>query len=100
MFFLAYLYNAEKYLENIDLEELELIYLEVTYTPKDFSDSFKEFADVNLEGFDTDNKLFDAATGLDFFNFLSQKLMITLKLLINNLSFWYFGRIYTKLDNV
>ena len=67
MFFLAHLYNAENYLENIDLEEVELIYPGVTYTPKDFSDDFKEFAEVNLEGFDIDNKSLDAATGLDLF---------------------------------
>ena len=78
MFFLSHLYNAENHQESIDLEELELVYPEVTYTPKDFSDDFKEFAEFNWEGFDIDNESFDAAAGL------SQKLMITLKLLIND----------------
>ena len=61
-------------MENIDLEEVELIYLEVTYTPKDFSDDFKEFAEVNLEGFDIDNESLDAATDLDLFLFLKSKI--------------------------
>ena len=42
MFFLLHLYNAENHLKNIDLEEVELIYPEVTHTPKDFSDDVKE----------------------------------------------------------
>ena len=54
IFFLTHLYNAENHLENIDLGEVELIYPEVTYTPKDFSDDFKEFAEFNLEGFNMD----------------------------------------------
>ena len=56
MFFLPHLYNAEKRLKNIDLEEVELIYPEVTYTPKGFSDDFKEFAEFNLEAFNKDNE--------------------------------------------
>ena len=60
-FSLPHLYNAENDLENIDLEEVELIYPEVTYTSKDFSDDFKEFADFNLEGFNIDNESLDAA---------------------------------------
>ena len=61
MFFLPHLYNAENDLGNIDLEEVELIYPEVTYTSKDFSDDFKEFAEFNLEGFNIDNESLDAA---------------------------------------
>ena len=67
MFFLPHLYNAENHLENIDLEEVELIYPEVIYTPKDFPDDFKEFAEFNLEGFNIDNEFIDAAAGLDLF---------------------------------
>ena len=73
MFFLPHLYNAENHLENIDLEEVELIYPEVTYTPKDFSDDFKEFAEFNLEGFNMDNESLDAVAGLDLFLFLKSK---------------------------
>ena len=67
MFFLPHLYNAENHLENIDLEEVELIYPEVTYTPKDFSDDFKEFAEFNLEGFNMNSEPLDAVAGLDLF---------------------------------
>ena len=83
MFFLPHLYNAENHLENIDLEEVELIYPEVTYTPKDFSDDFKEFAEFNLEGFNMNSESLDAVAGLDLFLFLESKIMVTLKLLIN-----------------
>ena len=74
MFFLPQLYNAENHLENIDLEEVEILYPEVTYTPKDFSDDFKEFAEFNLEGFNIDNGSLDAAAGLDLFLFLKSKI--------------------------
>ena len=87
-------------MENIDLEEVELIYSEVTYTHKDFSDDFKEFAGFSLEGFNIDNELHDAAAGLNLFLILKSNLIIALKLLINLLSRWYFDQIYTKLGNV
>ena len=74
MFFLPQLYNAENHLENIDLEEVEILYPEVTYTPKDFSDDFKEFAEFNLEGFNIDNGSLDATAGLDLFLFLKSKI--------------------------
>ena len=74
MFFLPQLYNAENHLENVDLEEVEILYPEVTYTPKDFSDDFKEFAEFNLEGFKIDNGSLDAAAGLDLFLFLKSKI--------------------------
>ena len=73
-FFLPHLYNAENHLENIDLEEVELIYPEVTYTPNDFSDDFKELAEFNLEGFNMDNESLDAVAGLDLFLFLKSKI--------------------------
>ena len=74
MFFLPQLYNTENHLENIDLEEVEILYPEVTYTPKDFSDDFKEFAEFNLEGFNIDNGSLDTAAGLDLFLFLKSKI--------------------------
>ena len=52
-------------MENIDLENVELIYPEVTYTPKNFSDDFKDFAEFNLEGFKMDNESLDIAAGWD-----------------------------------
>ena len=61
--------NTENHLGNIDLEEVELIYVEVTYAPKDFSDDFREFAEFNLEGLNMDNESLDAAAGLDLFYF-------------------------------
>ena len=51
-----------------------MVYPEVTYTPKDFSDDFKEFAEFNWEGFDIDNESLDAAAGLDLFLFLKSKI--------------------------
>ena len=84
MFFLPQLYNAENHLENVDLEEVEILYPEVTYTPKDFSDDFKEFAEFNLEGFKIDNGSLDAAAGLDLFLFLKSKINDYSKLLIND----------------
>ena len=75
MFFLPYLYNAENYVGNTVLEEVELIYGEVTYTSKFFSDDFKEFAEFNLEGFNMDNGSLDTLVGLDlFFLFLKSKI--------------------------
>ena len=67
--FLYYALNTENHLGNIDLEEVELIYVEVTYAPKDFSDDFREFAEFNLEGLNMDNESLDAAAGLDLFYF-------------------------------
>ena len=67
--FLYYALNTENHLGNIDLEEVELIYVEVTYAPKDFSDDFREFAEFNLEGLNIDNESLDAAAGLDLFYF-------------------------------
>ena len=67
--FLYYALNTGNHLGNIDLEEVELIYVEVTYAPKDFSDDFREFAEFNLEGLNMDNESLDAAAGLDLFYF-------------------------------
>ena len=61
-----------------------MVYPEVTYTPKDFSDDFKEFAEFNWEGFDIDNESLDAAAGLDLFLFLKSKINDYSKLLIND----------------
>ena len=63
IFFLPHLYNAKNHLKNIDLENVELIYPEVTYTLKNFSDDFKDFAEFNLEGFKMDNESLDIAAG-------------------------------------
>ena len=46
MYFLPHLYDAENYLENVDSTEIESIYQDVTSSPKDFSDEFKEFAEL------------------------------------------------------
>ena len=54
MLLLPHLYNAESYLHNIDLEEVELIYNEITYTTKYFSNGFKEFSEFNLASFNVD----------------------------------------------
>ena len=43
--FLPHLYDAENYLENVDLAETESIYQDATSSPKDFSDEFKEFSE-------------------------------------------------------
>ena len=49
MYFLPHLYDAESYLENVDSIEIESIYQDVTSSPKDFSDEFKEFAELQLQ---------------------------------------------------
>ena len=46
MYFLPHLYDAENYLENVDLAEIESIYQDVTSSPKDYQVSSK-----NLQNF-------------------------------------------------
>ena len=78
MFFLPRLYNSDSFLENVDLQEVEVIYPHVTDTPKDFSDEFQEFAEFALQGNDHDDMPSDVASGLDLFLYLKERIKLFL----------------------
>ena len=74
MYFLPDLYDVENYLENVDLAEIESIQQDVTSSPKDFSDEFKEFAEFQLQEVQIVRRTNNAVPGFDLFMFLKEKL--------------------------
>ena len=74
MYFLPHLYDAENYLENVDLAEIESIQQDVTSSPKDFSDEFKELAEFQLQEVQIVRRLNNAVAVFDLFMFLKEKI--------------------------
>ena len=74
MYFLLHLYDTENYLQNVDLAEIESIYQDVTSSTKDFSDEFKEFAELQLQEVQIVSEPDDAVAGFDLFSFLKEKI--------------------------
>ena len=74
MYFLPHLYDAENYLENVDSTEIESIYQDVTSSPKDFSDEFKEFAELQLQEAQIVRRPNNAVAGFNLFMFLKGKI--------------------------
>ena len=74
IYFLPHLYDAENYLENVDLAEIESIYQDVTSSPKDFSGKFKEFAEFQLQEVQIVRRSNNAVAGFDLFMFLKEKI--------------------------
>ena len=74
MYFLPHLYDAENCLENVDLAEIESIYQNVTSSPNDFSDEFKEFAELQLQEVQIVRRPNDAVAGFNLFMFLKEKI--------------------------
>ena len=72
--FFTHLYNSDSFLENLDLQEVEVIYPHVTDTLRDFSNEFQEFAEFVLQGYNDDNMPSDIASGLDLFLYLKERI--------------------------
>ena len=74
MYFLLHLYDAENYLEHVDLAEIESIYYDATSSPKNFSDEFKEFTEFQLQEVQIVRWPNDAEAGFDLFMSSKEKI--------------------------